>query len=215
MVQKYCLPRDSVGNMIWWRWRDSNPRPKSSLQSAYKPSRFLVFTRADSTDRVARASRVGGVPLRLGRLLPAWQSSHPDFVTPAARPSGREHAGTPPNDVSGPAHSRGQRLRGDRKSREVGASVRTSLLLVFTRSSAAACHSETALPVEAMHPQMSPVIIARTKSKGKSPALVHVSGDQSRRVHAKENVTQPLLARVRVGNVYHTGTVWATPCLRR
>lgn len=70
--------------------------------------------------------------------------------------------------------SRGQRLRGDRESREVGASVRTSCLLVLTRASAAACHSETALPVEAMHPQISDPIIARTKSRGKSITLLKI-----------------------------------------
>ncbi len=44
-------------------------------------------------------------------------------------------------------------LRRERKSREVGASVRTCTLPVLTRSGAAACHSEPALPVEAVHPQ--------------------------------------------------------------
>ncbi len=46
-------------------------------------------------------------------------------------------------------------LRRYRKSREVGASVRTCDLPVLTRSGAAACNSEPALPVEAMHPLVS------------------------------------------------------------
>ncbi len=45
-------------------------------------------------------------------------------------------------------------LRCDRKSREVGASVRIYLVPVLERTGAAACNSETAFPVEAMHPHV-------------------------------------------------------------
>ena len=43
-------------------------------------------------------------------------------------------------------------LRRYRKSREVGASVRTCDLPVLWQSGAAACRSESALPVESVHP---------------------------------------------------------------
>jgi hypothetical protein len=45
-------------------------------------------------------------------------------------------------------------LRRERKSREVGASVCTCHLPVLTRSGAAACHSEPALPVETIRPRV-------------------------------------------------------------
>ncbi len=54
-------------------------------------------------------------------------------------------------------------LRCDRKSREVGASVRIYLVPVLERSGAAACNSETALPVEAMHPLFQVTALATLK----------------------------------------------------
>jgi len=93
--KRNCLPNLWQAVSFWWRWRESNPRPKSSPQGYYKRSRFLLLARSDSTDRVDRASRVraGDPTPTLRRSLPAWRPPHPELVSPSARPSGENARG--------------------------------------------------------------------------------------------------------------------------
>ena len=100
MAQVYhkrnCLPNTWQAVSSWWRWRESNPRPKSSPQNYYKRSRLLLLARSDSADKVDRASRVRittRVIPTLGRPLPAWRLPHPDLVSPSAHPSGENARG--------------------------------------------------------------------------------------------------------------------------
>jgi hypothetical protein len=40
---------------VWWRWRESNPRPKNSNQNDYKLVQSLSVTSPDSIDKVGNA----------------------------------------------------------------------------------------------------------------------------------------------------------------
>ena len=43
---------------LWWRWRESNPRPRNSIRDLYKHSRPLPLTWGVAADRAApRPSR--------------------------------------------------------------------------------------------------------------------------------------------------------------
>ena len=41
--------------MVWWRWRESNPRPKKSTMSFYKRSRRFCVTRRVAVDHATSA----------------------------------------------------------------------------------------------------------------------------------------------------------------
>jgi hypothetical protein len=56
--KRKCLIRELLarpGIFVWWRWRESNPRPKSSTQNDYKLSRSLGLAFSDSIDTVENA----------------------------------------------------------------------------------------------------------------------------------------------------------------
>ena len=84
-----CQPRD-----LWWRWRESNPRPKSSIRDFYKLSRLLYSRPGESLPTALHPDLADGSRnSRLSALI-GVRAPHAGIVTSGPRPASTRPRGT-------------------------------------------------------------------------------------------------------------------------
>ena len=77
-----CQPR-----ALWWRWRESNPRPKSSTRDIYKLSRLLLLPGESPPTALHPGGADGSRNSRLGAYI-GVKAPHTGIMTSGPRPTG-------------------------------------------------------------------------------------------------------------------------------